>query len=667
MWTTTTLSSLEYGAELSAARFECPLHVHVTLKLLKLLAKLPVDVRYLLAHWLSAWSKEQLTTLLTLLQECLDTLLTSNSKSSSAKIKSVVLTMEVVWHACILRRYCFLLPEDELLSEEAFHNEQVNKMDLRNPLTDFLTHQETIAERKDAKNGGPSEELAFPPTRLGLDHRPHFMRSHHEDSGRSGRSGRRSPKRRRGKRGSSKQEKEQIVIDDDEEEEEGEEEMREMAFSVVYYPFLLDPTSKANLIHLEAEREQMHRVILTQMSRFTEELFGEGIFNELGSEFLVLEVRRTSVLRDSLGAIQPYLLSDPLALRKPLKVVFRGEPGVDAGGVKKEFFQLLMREVFDPMYGMFTFDQESGLFYFNPDAGCIGEEEAQRAEEEFRLVGIMLGLAIYNMVILDVRFPLAVYKQLLGLPVCFQDLEQLDPTLSRSLRLLLDYQGDDVEDVFGLSFAVNSMQYGQVLTHELIPGGAFHAVTQANKKEYVRLYTQHRLAASVAPHLRAFSDGFHLLWASGALLPLFTAQELEKLVCGSSELKFEDLKESTLYKGWGDQAEEEQEEDDVRTESKAQATPPEAPVIGFFWDSFKAMTQKQKRQLLRFTTGSDRAPIKGLSDLRFIIQKGGHDQDALPSSHTCFNTLTLPQYETKELLTSKLITAIENTEGFHLR
>lgn len=33
------------------------------------------------------------------------------------------------------------------------------------------------------------------------------------------------------------------------------------------------------------------------------------------------------------------------ALRKKLKVVFRGEAGVDEGGVAKEFFQLLVVQV----------------------------------------------------------------------------------------------------------------------------------------------------------------------------------------------------------------------------------------------------------------------------------------------------------------------------------
>lgn len=58
-----------------------------------------------------------------------------------------------------------------------------------------------------------------------------------------------------------------------------------------------------------------------------------------------------------------------------------------------------------------------------------------------QLVGALIGLAIYNSVLLDVHFPLALYKKLQGLPVGLDDLEELAPTVAKSLRALLDYKG----------------------------------------------------------------------------------------------------------------------------------------------------------------------------------------------------------------------------------
>lgn len=58
----------------------------------------------------------------------------------------------------------------------------------------------------------------------------------------------------------------------------------------------------------------------------------------------------------------------------------------------------------------------------------------------------ILGLAIYNSVILDVHFPMVVYRKLMGVPPTLDDLKGLQPTLGRGLQQLLDFDGD-VEEV----------------------------------------------------------------------------------------------------------------------------------------------------------------------------------------------------------------------------
>ena len=42
---------------------------------------------------------------------------------------------------------------------------------------------------------------------------------------------------------------------------------------------------------------------------------------------------------------------NPEDLRKQLKVKFHGEDGIDEGGVQKEFFQLIIEELFNPEFG----------------------------------------------------------------------------------------------------------------------------------------------------------------------------------------------------------------------------------------------------------------------------------------------------------------------------
>lgn len=48
------------------------------------------------------------------------------------------------------------------------------------------------------------------------------------------------------------------------------------------------------------------------------------------------------------------------------------------------------------------------------------------------------------------------------------------------------------------------------------------------------------------------------------------------------------------------------------------------------------------------------------------IQRAGPDTEALPTSHTCFNYLLLPDYSSGEKLRHKMKLAINYAEGFGL-
>lgn len=47
-------------------------------------------------------------------------------------------------------------------------------------------------------------------------------------------------------------------------------------------------------------------------------------------------------------------MENPADLKKQLYVEFEGEQGVDEGGVSKEFFQLVVEEIFNPDIGKTT-------------------------------------------------------------------------------------------------------------------------------------------------------------------------------------------------------------------------------------------------------------------------------------------------------------------------
>lgn len=118
------------------------------------------------------------------------------------------------------------------------------------------------------------------------------------------------------------------------------------------------------------------------------------------------------------------------------------------------------------------------------------------------------------------------------------------------------------------------------------------------------------------------------------------------MIVGSHILDFKELEKSAKYvDGYNEDSE----------------------IVKWFWEIVhEDLTEEQRKLFLQFTTGSDRAPINGLASLPFYIGRHGPDTDRLPTAHTCFNHMLIPEYSSKEKLREKLVSAIYNCEGFGL-
>lgn len=88
--------------------------------------------------------------------------------------------------------------------------------------------------------------------------------------------------------------------------------------------------------------------------------------------------------------------------------------------------------------------------------------------------------------------------------------------------------------------------------------------------------------------------------------------------------------------------------------------------IGWFWEILRDFSIEEAKNFLFFVTGSDRSPLRGLKQLNFEITSTALDDGRIPSAHTCFNSLILPRYSTKEIMRKKLLSAIDHREGFGL-
>ena len=338
-------------------------------------------------------------------------------------------------------------------------------------------------------------------------------------------------------------------------------------FTFLVYSFILTTATKSLALFFDS------RIKMYSERRST--LINMHLLGQPANPYLKLKIRRDSLIEDTLAELELVAMSNPKDLKKQIFIEFDGEQGIDEGGVSKEFFQLIVEEIFNPDYGMFITNEETGTNWFN---SVSFENEAQ-----FTLIGIVLGLAIYNNVILPVSFPMVVYRKLMNLKISWHDLADCNPIIFNSLKSLLEYSEPDVEDMFGQSFEIGYQDvFGNLQKHCLKKDGNKIIVSQCNKHEFVELYADFLLSQSIEKQFKAFKKGFQMVTDESPLNLLFKPEEVELLVCGSKDFDFIELEKSTEYEG------------DYSKDTE---------IIKHFWSIVHGLSLDLKRKLLQFTTG----------------------------------------------------------------
>ncbi|CAL5402632.1 unnamed protein product [Camellia sinensis] len=361
---------------------------------------------------------------------------------------------------------------------------------------------------------------------------------------------------------------------------------------------------------------------------------------------LRISVRRAYVLEDSYNQLRMRPNQD---LKSRLNVHFQGEEGIDAGGLTREWYQLLSRVIFDKGALLFTTVGNNATFQPNPNSDYQTEHLSY-----FKFVGRVVAKALFDGQLLDVYFTRSFYKHILGVKVTYHDIEAVDPDYYKNLKWMLE---NDVSDIPDLTFSMDADEEKHILyektevtDYELKPGGRNTRVTEETKHEYVDLVAEHILTNAIRPQINSFLDGFNEL-IHRELISIFNDKELELLISGLPEIDLDDLKANTEYTGY--------------TVASS--------VVQWFWEVVKAFNKEDMARFLQFVTGTSKmVPLEGFKALqgisgpqRFQIHKAYGAPERLPSAHTCFNQLDLPEYTSKEQLQERLVLAIhEASEGF---
>ncbi|AET39190.1 E3 ubiquitin-protein ligase TOM1 Ecym_4111 [Eremothecium cymbalariae DBVPG len=353
-----------------------------------------------------------------------------------------------------------------------------------------------------------------------------------------------------------------------------------------------------------------------------------------------ISVRREHVFLDSYRSL--FFKSNEDIKNSKLEIAFKGEAGVDAGGVTREWYQVLSRQMFNPDYALFLpVASDKTTFRPNRTSGINPEHLSF-----FKFIGMIIGKAISDQCFLDCHFSREVYKNILGKPVSLKDMESLDLDYYKSLIWILE---NDITDIIEETFSVEADDYGEHKIIDLIENGSHVAVTEENKHDYVKKIVEYKLQTSVKVQMDNFLQGFYAIIPK-ELISIFDEQELELLISGLPDIDVDDWRNNTTYVNYT----------------------PTCKQINYFWRAVRSFDKEERAKLLQFITGTSKVPLNGFKELsgvngisKFSIHRDYGSIDRLPSSHTCFNQLDLPAYDLYETLRGSLLLAInEGHVGF---
>lgn len=281
----------------------------------------------------------------------------------------------------------------------------------------------------------------------------------------------------------------------------------------------------------------------------------------------------------------------------------------------------------------------------------------------YTVLGRFLGLAVRESLTVGLQLHPGFLFALVGKKPTLEDVKEIDPELYRNLDMILSSDDLAALDLCFTETVEITRKVKGVFTVEhkdvdLKPNGANIPVTKANVAEYVDLLIKEKYINGCTHEMEFVRKGFLEVFPPAAV-KLFgdvSPEDLGKEIGGIQEIDVTDWQNHTVY------------------------GPPltaNHQLVVWFWSIVSDdMDNTQRQLLLKFTTSLTALPVGGFAALRGtsavntrlfeidMLSYGG--VGAYPKAHTCFNTLDLPQYPTREVMAAKLLESIADpgNDGF---
>ena len=352
--------------------------------------------------------------------------------------------------------------------------------------------------------------------------------------------------------------------------------------------------------------------------------------------FEKIHISRQDFFFDSM---QKILAMDTQKLRSEFQIEFLGEKSQDAGGLTKEWLNLLIAELLSENFNVFRL-------------AITGEQRYKITQnsldpEFYILSGKIIGKALLENIPINCPLSFVVLKYILDIEITHDDIKYIDSDVHKAIGFI---QNNSIQDVLYETFSVTD-ESGRV--YELVPDGRYMEVNDENKEVYIQLRLEYELNSSIQNAVNWLKEGIFSVFPKEYIAGL-SPEELDLLICGSPIVNLYEWKSFTEYRG--DFYENHQ-------------------VIKWFWESLDELGQNDLRGLLMFVTGTDRVPVGGFQNLkttrgepaRFTLEPYPYSRAVLPRAHTCFNRMDLPLYRSKAEMKKSIIEVIKNhTFGFGL-
>lgn len=358
------------------------------------------------------------------------------------------------------------------------------------------------------------------------------------------------------------------------------------------------------------------------------------------------------------SAVYRYIISGD----RCFTISFADESGIDAGGVFREGISRIIEDLFSEHFHLLLLCPNgqqvvhSNMDKYVPNPKYI----TPLALDMFEFIGKLMAMSIRAKLYLPFEFPPLIWKKIVGEEVNKYDLMEIDMITSRQLDEIEFCHKEQLNTTTTSENNNNNGLFNEPITNQetfynkyqgklkfvyigsdsiekdLILNGHLKEVTFENRFEYCDLVRKARLN-EFDVQIAAIARGMGQVIPMRALL-LFSAKQLEELVCGNAKIDIDVWKQNTEVSGVS------------------------SATVNLFWKVMESLTVQEQTGFVRFAWGRSRLPSKS-EDFQMKMRLTSGGRAALPVSHTCFFSVELPEYRTEEEMRHGLLTAIHYGVG----